>query len=72
VGAATGVGYSAGRKNDNEALDLAGIVMDGLITVAAWIVGLFWAIGAGIGRIFSWGKKREKDVEQGIAVGAHA
>jgi len=61
-----GTGYLAEGKSSAGVLDLAGMIMNGLITIVAWIVGLFWAIGSGVGKVFGGKKARDGDVERGL------
>ncbi|RPB24496.1 hypothetical protein L211DRAFT_837409 [Terfezia boudieri ATCC MYA-4762] len=42
------------------------MIMNGLITIVAWILGLLWAIGSGIGKIFRSRKRPDGDVERGM------
>lgn len=66
VANADGTGYVAQKNTSGGALDLGGMIINGLITILAWIVGLFWAIGSGVGRAFGRKKKQAGgDIEQG-------
>ena len=67
AGRSGGTGSVEAERNNSSdgALDLAGMIVNGFLTVLAWILGLFWAIGGGIGRVFRRGKKSEGDIEQG-------
>ena len=66
VGGRGGAGYVVEGKSSGGVLDLAGMIMNGLITIVAWVVGLFWAIGSGVGKIFGRKKKRDGDMERGV------
>ena len=72
AGGKGGTGYVVEGKSSGRVLDLAGMIMNGLITIIAWIIGLFWAIGSGIGKIFGGKKKRDGDVERGMPGTAYA
>lgn len=61
-----GTGYAVEGDSSGGVLDLAGMIMNGLITIVAWILGLLWAIGSGIGKIFRSRKRPDGDVERGM------
>lgn len=67
---AGGTGYAVGEgRGSGGVVDLAGMIVNGFITVIAWILGLFWAIGSGVGRVLGAKKQQNVDVEQGNAAG---
>ncbi|KAI5795333.1 hypothetical protein DFH27DRAFT_526532 [Peziza echinospora] len=60
------MGVEQDAKKNGGVLDLAGLIVNGVITVIAFIVGLFWAIGSGLGKLFTRGRKNRNgqgDVE---------
>ncbi|KAF8460507.1 hypothetical protein BDZ91DRAFT_798799 [Kalaharituber pfeilii] len=63
-GASGGAGVTEGRDN-TAVIDIAGIIINIMITIVAFIVGLFWAIGSAIGKIFSGKKRQGGDLEYG-------